>query len=144
WYLLTNLPRRRRRGRPTAATLAEIVRLYGLRIWVEQGYKQVKHELGWADFQVRSARAISRHLVLVCCAFSFCWHATRATPDARPVAPATPGAGGPAPPPSPPRPPTGRPGAPGGGSACPAGRGPSAPGRCHGRCHGRAGGGRVP
>jgi SRSO17 transposase len=87
WYLLTDLPRRRRRGRPAPADLAEVVRLYGLRMWVEQGYKQVKRELGWADFQVRSARAIRRHLVLVCCAFSFCWHATRATPDAQPPDP---------------------------------------------------------
>jgi DDE superfamily endonuclease len=87
WYLLTNLARRPRRGRPAPADLAELVRLYGLRMWVEQGYKQVKNELGWADFQVRSARAIRRHLVLVCCAFSFCWHATHATPDAQPVDP---------------------------------------------------------
>jgi hypothetical protein len=54
------------------------VRLYGLRNWVEQGYKQVKDELGWADFQVRSDRAIRRHWTLVCCAFSFCWHAGHA------------------------------------------------------------------
>jgi hypothetical protein len=52
-----------------------VVRLYGLRNWVEQGYKQVKGELGWADFQVRSGRAIRRHWTLVCCAFSFCWQA---------------------------------------------------------------------
>jgi hypothetical protein len=32
-----------------------LVRLYSLRNWVEQGYKQVKRELGWADSQVRSA-----------------------------------------------------------------------------------------
>ena len=51
------------------------MRLYGLRNWVEQGYKQVKGELGWADFQVRSDRAIRRHWTLVCCAFSFCWQA---------------------------------------------------------------------
>ena len=61
-------------ARPTpprpAADLAEIVRLYGLRNWVEQGYKQVKGELGWADFQVRIDRAIRRHWALVCCAFS--------------------------------------------------------------------------
>ena len=56
-----------------AAELAEVVRLYGLRNWVEQGYKQVKHELGWADFMVRSDRAIRRHWTLVCCAFAFCW-----------------------------------------------------------------------
>jgi hypothetical protein len=28
------------------ADLAEIVRCYGLRNWVEQGYKHLKHELG--------------------------------------------------------------------------------------------------
>src|SRR5918994_1457220 len=69
WYLVTNLPhpeRRRARSAFAPADLAEVVRLYGLRNWVEQGYKQVKHELGWADFQVRSDRAIRRHWQLVC------------------------------------------------------------------------------
>jgi SRSO17 transposase len=84
WYLLTNLPRRRRAGGPAPADLAEVVWLYGLRMWVEQGYKQVKQQLGWADFQVRSDRAIRRHLVLVCCAFSFCWHATHGVADPLP------------------------------------------------------------
>ncbi len=77
WYLATNLPRP---GSPWAAEagsepadLAEVVRLYGLRNWVEQGYKHVKQELGWADFMVRSDRAIRRHWMLICCAFSFCW-----------------------------------------------------------------------
>jgi SRSO17 transposase len=74
WYLLTNLPRPTTR-RAQQADLTDIVRLYGLRNWVEQGYKQVKGELGWADFQVRSDRAIRRHWTLVCCAFSFCWQA---------------------------------------------------------------------
>jgi hypothetical protein len=60
------------------------VRLYGLRNWVEQGYKQVKGELGWADFQVRSDRAIRRHWTLVCCAFSFCWQAFLAEQSAAP------------------------------------------------------------
>ncbi|WP_443743054.1 hypothetical protein [Streptomyces rhizosphaericus] len=77
WYLATKLPHP---DAPHAATgphppagLAEIVRLYGLRPWIEQSYKQVKDELGWADFQVRSDRAIRRHQILVNCAFSFCW-----------------------------------------------------------------------
>ena len=65
WYLLTNLPRPgspRTAASPLApADLAEVVRLYGLRLWVEQGYKQVKGELGWADFQVRADAAIQRH-----------------------------------------------------------------------------------
>jgi len=88
WYLVTNLPHPKRR-RPRAgfppADLAEVVRLYGLRNWVEQGYKQVKHELGWADFQVRSDRAIQRHWQLVCCAFSFCWRAWFAEHPAQPA-----------------------------------------------------------
>jgi DDE superfamily endonuclease len=86
WYLLTNLPRPRNR-RSQQANLAEVVRLYGLRNWVEQGYKQVKGELGWADFQVRSDRAIRRHWALVCCAFSFCWQAWFADHPGQPAAP---------------------------------------------------------
>jgi hypothetical protein len=79
WYLATNLPRP---GSPREATsahppadLAEITRIYGIRHWIEQSYKQVKDELGWADFQVRSDTAIRRHQTLVNCAFCFCWDA---------------------------------------------------------------------
>jgi hypothetical protein len=46
WYLLTNLHRPASR-RAQQAQLAEIVGTSGLRNWVEQGYKQVKDELGW-------------------------------------------------------------------------------------------------
>ncbi len=59
WYLTTNL----------SAPLEEIVRLYGLRNWVEQSYKQMEDELGWALLLVRRDRAIRRHWTLVCCAF---------------------------------------------------------------------------
>jgi SRSO17 transposase len=85
WYLATNLPRP---GSPPAAEgavvpadLAEVVRLYGLRNWVEQSYKQAKHELGWADFQVRGDMAIRRHWELVYCAFCFCWWARLRSPN---------------------------------------------------------------
>jgi hypothetical protein len=85
WYLATNLPRP---GAPQAeewpvapAELAEVVRLYGLRNWVEQSYKQAKHELGWADFQVRGDMGIRRHWELVCCAFCFCWWARLRSPN---------------------------------------------------------------
>ena len=37
------------------------MRLYGLRQWVEQSYKQTKYALGWHEYQVRSDRAIRRH-----------------------------------------------------------------------------------
>ncbi len=47
WYLVTNLPHpaceRAKERNLAAADLAEIVRLYGLRMWVEQSYKQVEH-----------------------------------------------------------------------------------------------------
>jgi SRSO17 transposase len=78
WYLVTNLPapsENPAREAPFApASLEEVLRLYGLRMWVEQSYKQIKHTLGWSQYQVRSDQAIRRHWQLVCCAFSFCWY----------------------------------------------------------------------
>jgi hypothetical protein len=79
WFLTSNLPHpdseRAARSELSPAGLAEIVRLYGLRMWVEQSYKQVKHVLGWSDYQVRSDIAMRRHWQLACCAFTFCWWA---------------------------------------------------------------------
>jgi hypothetical protein len=77
WYLVTNLPAPADGIAASPfppADLAEIVRLYGLRTWVEQNYKHVKHVLGWSQYQVRSDKAMRRHWQLVCCAFSFCWY----------------------------------------------------------------------
>lgn len=78
-YLVTNLPapgsERAQRSQHSAATLAEVARLYALRGWIEQSYKQVKNSLGWAHYQVRKDLSIRRHWQLVCCAFSFCWWA---------------------------------------------------------------------
>ena len=97
-YLVTNLPRPggpREAGRPhPAASLAEIVRIYGIRNSTGQSYKQVKDELGWAGFQVRSDTAIRRHQALVNCAFSFCWDAWFAHPEPSDAAPPVPGPGG--------------------------------------------------
>jgi hypothetical protein len=77
WYLTTNLPapgfERETESVLALASVAEVVRLYGLRMWVGLGYKQVKHVLGWSDYQARSDLAITDHWQLVCCAFSFCW-----------------------------------------------------------------------
>jgi SRSO17 transposase len=104
WYLTTNLPAPGSHERQTEsdlapASVAEVVRLYGLRMWVEQSYKQVKHALGWSDYQVRSDLAIRRHWQLVCCAFSFCWWAYGHLPVSsldEPTAPQeTPAGGGP-------------------------------------------------
>jgi len=78
WYLVTNLPApgtaRAAQSGLAVADLAEVVRLYGLRMWVEQSYKQTKYALGWSAYQVRSDLAMRRHWALVCCAFAFCWY----------------------------------------------------------------------
>ncbi len=76
---MTNLPaphtKRAQESELSAADVAEVVRLYSLRSWIEQSYKQVKNSLGWAHYQVRKDAAIRRHWQLVCCAFTFCWWA---------------------------------------------------------------------
>jgi hypothetical protein len=97
-----NCPARRPARHPgqlqEQADLTEVVRLYGIRHWIEQGYKHVRDELGWAGVQARSATAIRRHQSLVHCAFSFCWNtwfdppSTHHTPTSRP--PTTPELGG--------------------------------------------------
>lgn len=78
FYLITNLPApespRAQDSAFAAASVEEVVRLYGLRMWVEESYRQVKHALGWSEYQVRSDQAMRRHWQLVCCAFSFCWY----------------------------------------------------------------------
>jgi hypothetical protein len=76
WYMATTLS-------VQEADLAEVVRLYGLRGWVEQAYKQVKGSLGWSQYQVRSDVAMRRHWALVQCAFAFCWWAESQGPAAQ-------------------------------------------------------------
>jgi SRSO17 transposase len=77
WYLETNLPApgssRADHVALEAANVAEVVRLYALRNWIEQSYKQVKNALGWAHYQVRKDISIRRHWQMVCLAFTFCW-----------------------------------------------------------------------
>lgn len=77
WYLVTNLPvagsARAAQSVFASADVAEITRLYALRSWIEQSYKQVKNSLGWGHYQVRKDISIRRHWQLVCCSFTFCW-----------------------------------------------------------------------
>ncbi len=42
---------------------------YGLRTWIEYGFKHIKNELGWADFRLTEYAAIARWWELVCCAY---------------------------------------------------------------------------
>jgi SRSO17 transposase len=64
WYLATSLPM-------SEASTEQVYEIYRLRDWIEHYYKPVKHELGWADYQMRPERAIVRHWQLVMVAFTF-------------------------------------------------------------------------
>jgi len=48
---MTNLP---------GEILKSVGNIYGLRTWIEYGFKQVKDELGWADYRVTSYQEIER------------------------------------------------------------------------------------
>ena len=50
-----------------------MVRLYALRNWIEQSYKQVENALGWALYQVSKDISIRRHWQMVCLAFTSSW-----------------------------------------------------------------------
>lgn len=60
-------PRRRTEGTP----LEELVRLAHQRWAIEQGYQQLKEELGLDHFEGRSCRGLHHHLVL--CFLTFCF-----------------------------------------------------------------------
>jgi DDE superfamily endonuclease len=64
WYLATSFPL-------AQVSADQVYELYRLRDWIEHCYQPVKHELGWADYQVRPERAIVRHWHLVLLAFTF-------------------------------------------------------------------------
>jgi hypothetical protein len=57
-YLVSNLPHPDSdlaiENELATADLSEIVRLYGLKMWVEQSYEQVEHVLWWSDYPAAS------------------------------------------------------------------------------------------
>lgn len=63
WYLATSLPH-------AQVSAEQVYELYRLRDWIEHFYKPVKHELGWADYQMRTEVAIVRHRQLVLLAYT--------------------------------------------------------------------------
>jgi SRSO17 transposase len=64
WYLATSFPL-------AEVSAEQVYEIYRLRDWIEHYYKPVKHELGWADYQMRPERAIVRHWQLVMLAYTF-------------------------------------------------------------------------
>ena len=56
WFIMTN-----KKGKIATTIASE----YSLRNWIEYGFKQVKNELGWADFRVTGYQSIERWWELV-------------------------------------------------------------------------------
>jgi SRSO17 transposase len=81
WQLMTNLP---------GQIEDSVGNTFGLRTWIEYGFKQAKDELGWADFRLTDAASIERWWELVLCAYLFVslQSPVFTTPES-PVSPAT-------------------------------------------------------
>lgn len=60
WDLMTNLPGKIERT---------VGNMFGLRTWIEYGFKQAKDELGWADYRLTDAASIERWWELGMCAY---------------------------------------------------------------------------
>lgn len=60
WDLMTNLSGKIERT---------VGNTFGLRTWIEYGFKQAKDELGWADYRLTDARSMERWWELVMCAY---------------------------------------------------------------------------
>lgn len=62
WFAISHLDEPR-------AHFDQIGNLYGLRTWVEYGFKQCKDKLGWADYRVTHAAQIERWWGIVSSAY---------------------------------------------------------------------------
>ena len=60
WFVMSNLPK---------ALEQEVGNLYGLRTWVEYGFKHCKNHLGWADFRLTHYEQIERWWEVVSSAY---------------------------------------------------------------------------
>ena len=60
WFVMTNL---------SQASVQDVGNGYGMRTWIEYGFRQSKQELGWTDFRVTSYPAIERWWEMVCSAY---------------------------------------------------------------------------
>src|SRR5215469_15322988 len=80
WYLATSLSLEE-------ASPEVVHEWYRLRDWTRHCYQPVKHELGWADYQMRPERAFVRHWQLVLLAYTFSLLVGALPPIAAPDAP---------------------------------------------------------
>jgi hypothetical protein len=67
-YLLTN-------SKNQLLSAAWVAQTYSQRNWVEVFYREAKGWLGWSEYQVRDAKSLKRHWILVFTAYTFIlWH----------------------------------------------------------------------
>ncbi len=72
WFVMTQIPDVR---------YQEIGEIYGVRTWVEYGFKQCKSELGWADFRVTHYEQIQKWWELIMSAYlMICLHSKSFNP----------------------------------------------------------------
>ena len=60
WFVMTKIPN---------IKYKEVGEIYGIRAWIEYGFKQCKSELGWSDFRVTHYEQIQKWWELVMCAY---------------------------------------------------------------------------
>jgi SRSO17 transposase len=60
WFVMTRIPN---------IKYKEVGKIYGVRQWIEYGFKQCKSELGWADFRVTHCNQIQKWWELIMCAY---------------------------------------------------------------------------
>lgn len=60
WFVMTNLE---------GNIYKEVGNVYGMRTWIEYGFKQIKNELGWADFRFTSYTEIEKWWEIVYSAY---------------------------------------------------------------------------
>lgn len=56
WFIMTNL---------SGDILLSVATQYSLRTWIEYGFKQVKHQLGWHDYRLTDYKSIERWWELI-------------------------------------------------------------------------------
>ncbi len=77
WFVMTRIP---------DIKYHEVGAIYGVRTWIEYGFKQCKSELGWADFRVTNYSQIQKWWELVLSAYLMvCLHNENFNPSINPV-----------------------------------------------------------
>lgn len=77
WFVMTKIPNLK---------YDKVGAIYGIRTWIEYGFRQCKNELGWADFRVTNYSQIQKWWELVFSAYLMvCLHNEIFNPSVNPV-----------------------------------------------------------